>query len=498
MTAQKHNAVGENSRAVRDKKAEKENRKKIAVDKAESRKKEKAAEREKKSRETAARKAAHKIEREKRKNERLALNKARQSEREKIRKIKAERAEKRLKKRLAFYAKIKSRLKNRKGGFDYDNFGVLPRVELIVSGDRTSIIGKLAASDISVGDVRADGGQTRFKIRKKDMRKAIAILDEMCYNYQIGATYGMGRRLTFWSSRAGLLLGAVISFAALYISYGYVWRVDITGNQKLSVAAIESALKSSGVSIGRKKSQLDCAEVVAALESLDGIADASCEIVGTTLRVRVLESKDYTVHERSVAYVSKYDATVTRIIMRSGTAAVSRGDVVGKGDILANGDVYSTTGELLYTAECDAEIYGDVSITFNADISRTALEYRRTGRYERKTVFGLFGHSIGKARSPYSSYETVAQTANYDVLIPLYVTTYTFYETKPVEVEREVSDVAEAYAKAKIDEMHFIGDFQYSYTVKESVAGLFTVHLFLSGEALISSGVDNIDVTKPQ
>ena len=106
--------------------------------------------------------------------------------------------------------------------------------------------------------------------------------------------------------------------------------------------------------------------------------------------------------------MSDYDATVTRIIMRSGTATVARGDM------LANGDVYSTSGELLYTADCDAEIYGKVSVTFSADVSRAAVEYRRTGKSSKKTVFGLFGHSIGKVKSPYASYETVAHTANYD------------------------------------------------------------------------------------
>ncbi|MDE6402150.1 MAG: hypothetical protein K2L54_06005, partial [Clostridiales bacterium] len=120
-----------------------------------------------------------------------------------------------------------------------------------------------------------------------------------------------------------------------------------------------------------------------------------------------------------------------------------------------------------------------------------AVEYRRTGRSSKKTVFGLFGHSLGKAKSPYASYETVAHTANYDVLIPLYVTTYTFYETVPEEVERDIDEVARDYAAEKIEEMNFAGDFEYSYNISQSVAGLYSVHVFLSGEALISRGVES-------
>lgn len=449
----------------------------------------KKIEADRKERENAQAKARRDIERQRHNNAVAAMKKEREAERAKLKKAREELAAARLKKRKAVYAVIKSKLKNLPDGFNYRNYGILPRTELAVSGDKTSVAARLSAAGITVSDLRAVGGKTRFKIRKKDMPKAIAILDEMCYNYDAGEKYGMGRRMAFWLSRAGLLLGAVASVAGLYISYGYVWRIEIDGNEKLSAAAIESALNSVGVRVGRKKS--DIAPIApSALDGLEGVADASCEISGTTLYVRVLEAKDYVAHGRNGAYVSDYDATVTRIIMRSGTATVARGDIVKRGDMLANGDVYSTSGELLYTADCDAEIYGKVSVTFSADVSRAAVEYRRTGKSSKKTVFGLFGHSIGKVKSPYASYETVAHTANYDVLIPLYVTTYTFYETAPVEVERDIDEVACDYAAAKIEEMNFVGDFEYSYNVTQSVAGLYSVHVFLSGEALISRGVE--------
>lgn len=438
-----------------------------------------------------------KLEKAKKKAAAALAKKEREFEKEKIRKERDRRAAARLKKRQAFYAKIKAKLKNRSEGFDYHNAGIVPRVEVIVHGDRASIAVRMAAAGITVNDMSFADGKTRFKIRKKDLRKAIAIFDEMCYTYKIGNTFGIVRGAVFWLSRAGLVIGAALSIACLNIVYGYVWRVQISGNDKLSAAAIESALKSAGIASGKRKSELSPERAVAALESMYGVADASCEIVGTTLYVRVLEAEDFTVHEKSGGYVSDYDATVTRIVMRSGTAAVKRGDVVCCGDVLASGDVYSTTGELLYTDDCDAEIYGDVAITFSADISRAAIEYKRTGKSTVKTVFGLFGHSFGRAKCKYASYETTAHTSRYDVLIPLYVTTYTFFETKPVEVERDIDEVAQAYAESKIEEMNFVGDFKYSYNVTQGVAGLYSVHLFLSGETLISRGVPRSELPLP-
>ncbi len=435
---------------------------------------------------------ANKAERERIKREREKARLERAAVKQKEYEARAALRAERLKARKRFYAKLKSKLENKPYGFDYSGYGVLPRVELEVDGDITSVTVKLASGGVDVRDVRRADGKTRFKIRKKDLRKGIAILNQMCYNYRISATYGIGRKCLFWLARAGLFVGIAASIACLNISYGYVWRIDVSGNDKLSVAAIESALSGAGFGSGCKKREIDVDRIVATLGDMDGVADASCEIVGTTLYVRVLESKDYTVHGKCSAYTAGYDAKVTRIVMRSGTATVKRGDVVKRGDTLASGDVYSTAGELLYTTECDAEIYGDVSLAFSIDVSSVAVEYVRTGRAKTKTVFELFGMRMGKAVSPFDSYETVAHTANYDVLLPLYATRYDFYETEPREIERDIDELAKEFAASKLEETEFIGDFECSYNITPTAAGLYSVHLFLSGETLISRGVSEM------
>lgn len=415
---------------------------------------------------------------------------ARKKARDELLRERAKLAEIRRAKRRAFYAAVISKLRNRPSGFGYRNYGVLPRVALHVGGDCTSVISALAAAGVSAAEVVRADGITTFKIRKKDLRKAVAILDEMCYNYQIGESYGAGKTLAFCAARAGLFAGAALAVCLMNLVYGYVWRVEISGNEKLSDAAIESVLKSAGITSGRKKSVLDAASVSAAVGTMDGVVDAAAEVVGTTLYVYVLEAEDYTVHGKFGAYSSAYDATVTRIVLRSGTATVERGDVVKRGDTLASGEVYSTAGELLYVTECDAEIYGNVSLTFSADVGTAAIEYERTGNEKKTTVVELFGIKLGKSVSPFAEYECETTTSAYDALLPLYVTTTVYRETKAVEVERDINEAAEAYAAEKIDELGFIGDFTSEYTVKPLGAGLYRVNVFLSGEALISRGVE--------
>ncbi len=413
------------------------------------------------------------------------------------RRIKREKTAERIKtsnarraRRQKIYGKIKNKFKNSDRGFDYRNIGIAPRVELEVTGDAASVISKFSNDRISIVDFRRNGKSVLFKIRKKDLRKAVAILDGMCYNYTVGESYGIARLGAFWLARIGLILGAAAAVLCLNISYSYIWRIKIDGCDRLSEAAVESVLRDFGFRPGLKKSDLDCHAVSAAVNSLSGVSDASAEVVGTTLKVHILESDEHIRRDVFTAFEASYDATVTRIVLRSGSSRVARGDVVKRGDILADGSVYSTSGELLYVGECDADVYGDVSVTYTAELSASFVEFRRTGNVTTKTCFTVFGHRFFDSESPYTSYEIEARTANYDVLLPVYVTTYTFYETAPVTVERDIEEVAREYAKDKTDQLKFVGEFDTSYTLKQTVSGLYRVNLFLSGEALISRGTD--------
>lgn len=421
-------------------------------------------------------------ERKRLKAEREKAAAARFEEREKLR------AEK-LRLRKAFYSRVRKKLNNPSAGFSGDIGGIVPRVELEAEGDGMSVVSRFAVAGVGIADVRTEGGKTRFKIRKKDLRKGIAILDEMCYNYKISATYGIGRGFFFMLSRSGLLVGAALSVVALNIAYGYIWRVDISGNESLSAAYIQSVLGEAGFGAGLKKRAVSTDAVVAALGLTDGVADASCEVVGTTMYVRVLEAKEHVTRREFGYFVSDYDALVTRTVVRSGSAVVSRGDVVKKGDTLVCGDVYGTAGEVLYTVPCDADVYGEISVALAADISNIRVEYVPTGRTAVKTEYALFGYTLGKVKPPYGSYSVKAHTSRYDVLLPLYATTYEFTETAAREVEIDIDEAVAEYIAQKRDELKFLGEFESSYTIAPTVGGLYSVHLFLRGEALISKGV---------
>lgn len=399
-------------------------------------------------------------------------------------------AERKREKRLKVYAAIKKKLKNGNYAFSYGNFGVRSRVELEVSGDATSLLSRFASAGIEVVDLEKSCGKFRFKVQKKELSKAIAFLDEMCYNYKLGEAYGMPRFIGYWLARVGVLVGIAASALVMYISYSHIYSIHVSGNENIKTDAVLGALKAAGIESGASKSALDLDRVVATVNGIDGIADCDCSLSGTALYVNVLESKDFVVRESFGAYKSEYDAVVTRVVIRNGTAKVKRGDTVKRGDILADGTVYSTAGEPLYTAECEGEVYGNVSIGYDVSVSPIAVEYRRTGRVSKKSAVTVFGKTFFAPTAPYGSYESSVYTANYDVLIPLYVTTYEFRETESVEVERTVEQLADLLAETKREQLGFFDrdKFTVTYTAKTTDTGLINIHMFFSGEALISRG----------
>lgn len=451
-------------------------KKQISAEKLEQIRKSKA-----KKAESKLRKKAEKIRRAEQKKQAAERRKKNKTER-------TIRHNERVKKRSAAFSAFTKKLGNSKNGFDYKSGGILPSVEIEFSGDFTSLACALISNGVKILGSKKAGAKTIICVSKKESKKAIAILNEMCYNYTISANYGLWRVPLYLLARIGIPIAIALSVIALYISYGYIWKVEITGNGNLSKAAIGAVLSDSGIARGVKKYDGLCTAAERALMNSEGISDASCFISGTTMHVNILETFDTAQKKDCTKCVSDYDAIVTKIVANSGTPTVKRGDPVKKGDLLASGDVFGTGGQLLYTDRCDVTVYGKVSLSYAVNLPQTTVSYQPTGRSKVKTVFTLFGKNLGKAVSPFSAYEMSAHTSGLDLLIPLYVTSYTFLETAPVETPTDIEAAVNEFAAQKKSELCLSEDAKFSYTVTGAVAGMKSVHVFITGEMPISHG----------
>lgn len=235
--------------------------------------------------------------------------------------------------------------------------------------------------------------------------------------------------------RCGLIVGIISMIVVSIIVSRFVWKIEISGNDRVDELTILRTLKQNGISVGREKN-FDRRSVEDALLALDEISAVSAEIVGTTLKVNVVESAVVTPSKQKGDIISIYDAEVTRIVVGSGTAKVKIGDRVPMGKVLIEGAEYDTEGNPLFCTDAQGDIFGKVNFTYT-EVATTSGGYVRTGKVQKNTVIKFFGLNIGKTKEPDGKFEAQKTVTRLFSIFPLYAETTEYYELEKAEISLE-------------------------------------------------------------
>ncbi len=331
------------------------------------------------------------------------------------------------------------------------------KVRIKVAGfNQSRLIGALSGKGISIEKInRKNAGEMTFTVRAKDAEKTFAILTELCYNYTVITRSGPKTMLRKAASRAGLMFGLIIFTGLLGLFYGFIWHVEITGNEKVDSLVIERALKDCGIAVGKQSKNLDRNSIRNVVNAVDGILESSVEIIGTTVRVEVVEDTDYQppVKDSYENIVSKYDAEVTRIIASSGTAKAVKGQVVAKGAVIISAERTDTAGNV-FPSPAKGEAYGNVAFSESQMFSLKSVEKERTGKKYAVTDYTLFGLKIkGKHAHGFAEFETESKTSYVfdNLFLPLKMSRTVYYETATQEVTYEKEYLIEQIKNALIE-----------------------------------------------
>lgn len=182
----------------------------------------------------------------------------------------------------------------------------------------------------------------------------------------------------------------IIALMFLY-SFNFVWKIEIQGNNKISLYEITEFLENRNITTGIKKNSIDCSSLEHQLrQNFDELGWVSVSFYKTKLCIQLKESL-YDPYEsvelqRGVQYdlVAEKDGRIDSIVTREGTALVKKGEFVKKGQCLVKGqceiiDDTGTTKELLYLC-ADAQIYADVKRIIRIPLSEMELiSFKLTG-----------------------------------------------------------------------------------------------------------------------
>lgn len=323
--------------------------------------------------------------------------------------------------------------------------------------------------------------QSRMSItlRGKDLKKGVAILERLCYNYTINSVVGgMGKKLL---RRLPLIIAVTLSVIAIFCSNLFVWGIEIEGADGAMRMEILDTIDSCGVGAFSPKSRVDEGEIARALREIDGVSSASVTLCGNVLTVSVLTSDEpLPPNIGGNSLKSDFDCVITRIVVESGTATVSVGDTVKRGDVLITGELFSTSdGSPIGETAVRGSAYGEVTFGYSFPVASSEI-LKRTGNRTERTALSIFGLTIGSDEPPYPLYEKETTRDKLSPL-PIEVMHTVYYELSVTEY-----DGIEDFMSEKGDELSalFGKEFSQRYDMI-TMNGVAVLKAYFTAEILI-------------
>ena len=199
------------------------------------------------------------------------------------------------------------------------------------------------------------------------------------------------------------LFGIIGTLIFLLWTTGYIWKIDIEGNQTIGNEEMLSFLKEKEIEIGSSKSKISVEELEKAIRSEYPLVTwTSVQIEGTKLWIQIKENDKIMNVEKNEQLKSNLVATkdgrITSIITRNGVPMVKAGDEVKKGDILVSGQVpiYNDAGEIVnyHLYEADADVYLECDYSFKASMPIAYVRHDYTGEEFKSLYLQVCGKEI--------------------------------------------------------------------------------------------------------
>lgn len=161
--------------------------------------------------------------------------------------------------------------------------------------------------------------------------------------------------------RSAFLLGMACFGALLWICYGFIWDIRISGNLEITDESILRYLKSCQITCGIAKKSVDAHSIAADLRNaFPSFSWVSVEKTGTVLKIQVEEAKksaDVSVPDGDGSLYADREGQVASVITRSGICVIEEGDYVYPGDLLVSGEVpiIDDSGSVVRYEYCEAD-----------------------------------------------------------------------------------------------------------------------------------------------
>lgn len=238
--------------------------------------------------------------------------------------------------------------------------------------------------------------------------------------------------------RYGMVAGLILFFAMLYFLSGFIWNIDISGNNTVTDADITKALEEIGIYEGVSTSKINTENHRnALLLKCKNISWAAINIEGSRLTLDITEAKFKDEKDEEPSNLkADSDGIIKSVEIISGTANVKVGDAVRKGDLLVSGMLEYEDKHTEFV-RARGKITAEVEKSFKITQPMKVKEKLRTGESEKRSVLSFFGIKIplyfGKISGSYESEKTNNELFSDKPYLPIKLISKTFNYTDEKE-----------------------------------------------------------------
>jgi len=308
------------------------------------------------------------------------------------------------------------------------------------------------------------GVEMRFKFTslKRLLREAVARGIEL----EIIERRGLAALFWRYRHRFGILVGALIAAALVFLSQSFIWDIDVVGNESITSSEIRELLDDYGFSVGSYIPSINTDRIEnKILIDTERISWISINIQGNVAEVQVREydgAQERNEVTNPANLVAKKSGIVEEVRIYRGNVIVSAGQFVEEGDLLVSGLFDSERVGFRYT-RASGQVMARTTTEYFIEIP---YEYRGivyTGEEYCDKYLNFFDFSInisknyGKEGALYDKIDIVENYSFPDgVPTPLELQTvrYLEYEEKDMRrTEEEAEELAYFELSRQLGEM---------------------------------------------
>ena len=260
--------------------------------------------------------------------------------------------------------------------------------------------------------------------------------------------------------RIMLLLLPVLFIISSFVFSLFVWRVEITGGDKILQQQVLESISQKGVHFGALKHKIDQYNIKrTSIMEIDDLSWLWVDIRGTTAKVKIEKRTPkpemIPINEPSDV-VSLYGGMIEKMQVYCGIPLMKEGDVVEKGQVVVTG-VFRSENENIPTYYHHAT--ANITVRFIEEktviIPKTTIKKVPTGK--KKSVFGVkfkknqINFSLNSGIS-YAEYDKIEKKYALP-LIPLAFIKTEYHQAKVEHTETDISAEIENRRKTFLDEL---------------------------------------------